>query len=519
MKRSKKNIKGLVLPLLVCIFLCNNINGQTITSIGPHFPPKVFDCSNTDNPNVTLLAIGGFDETTPNGDGTVTQCFDLLANYGIDPASISDSIPLSIFYDGGLNSALFSTSNGYSEVGQTNPLQGTVGDHFAFVKVPNDGSGQLCVTVDANNNALEEISFYATVEHGIFSGGGVVSTGFIDNEIIFNDDPGNDGECEIGTLPMASNGTASDLMDVNINFTISEVIEGDSRTITLIFEACGVMYNQSIDPEPVPNVPGVAQISVTLSDVPGDCDELSYSFCSDPGEQSYGVGGITIITECFDVPVFDLSLDKTVNTAQAAIGDTITYTITVNNESIDPSTGIEVTDALPTGLVYVSDDGGGTYDSNTGIWTIATLAGQGNAVLNIQAVIEADGVIYNQAEITAMNGNDNDSTPGNGVESEDDMDNACVSIPIEVCSNEVVDVDLLAPTGLTNYQWYLDGNPIVGATNQAYTATGPGVYTFTTDGNGPTGDCEGELCCPVIIELIECCEPIQCVPVTLTKLN
>ena len=40
------------------------------------------------------------------------------------------------------------------------------------------------------------------------------------------------------------------------------------------------------------------------------------------------------------------------------------------------ATGVTATESLPAGLTYVSDDGQGSYDSATGIWTIGTLAGR-----------------------------------------------------------------------------------------------------------------------------------------------
>ena len=114
---------------------------------------------------------------------------------------------------------------------------------------------------------------------------------------------------------------------------------------------------------------------------------------------------------------------------------------------------------------------------------------------------------------------DIDSTPDNNDLNEDDIDNACISIPVECCDNEAINVDLTAPTGYTNYQWYLDGVLIAGETSEMYTATAIGSYIYTIDGVGPTGDCMGELCCPVIIEQVSCCPPVQCIQVGVTKLE
>ena len=231
---------------------------------------------------------------------------------------------------------------------------------------------------------------------------------------------------------------------------------------------------------------------------------------------------VTELSTVSCLPLTDLALEKVVDNAVTAIGNTIVYTLTVYNEhdAVD-ATGVEITDVLPIGLTYVSDDSGGAYDDATGLWTVGTVAVGDSATLQITATVDAVGVIFNNAEITGLNESDNDSTPNNGNIEEDDFAAACISIPIEYCYEDSlnINVELMAEMGYTNYQWYKDNVLIAGATTDTYLATEPGVYTYTLDGVGPTGDCQGELCCPVIIELINCCEPIECIPVTLTRLK
>jgi uncharacterized repeat protein (TIGR01451 family) len=61
--------------------------------------------------------------------------------------------------------------------------------------------------------------------------------------------------------------------------------------------------------------------------------------------------------------VSDLSLTKTVDNSTPLVGSNVVFTITVNNNGPSNATGIEVTDLLPTGYAYVSDDAGGAYVS------------------------------------------------------------------------------------------------------------------------------------------------------------
>ena len=72
----------------------------------------------------------------------------------------------------------------------------------------------------------------------------------------------------------------------------------------------------------------------------------------------------------------DLSLDKTVNNPTPNVGQQVTFTLTLANPAggIDVA-GIVVTDLLPSGLDFDSaTTATGSYDENTGLWTVGTLA-------------------------------------------------------------------------------------------------------------------------------------------------
>lgn len=111
----------------------------------------------------------------------------------------------------------------------------------------------------------------------------------------------------------------------------------------------------------------------------------------------------------------DLSLTKTVNTAIVKVGSTIIYTLTVKNDDGADATGVQVTDVLPTGVTYVSDNSSTTsttYASD--IWNIGNLEANQSISLIITATVAAGGTIVNTAEITQSNQIDSDSIPDNG---------------------------------------------------------------------------------------------------------
>ena len=102
----------------------------------------------------------------------------------------------------------------------------------------------------------------------------------------------------------------------------------------------------------------------------------------------------------------DLAIVKTVDDATPTEGDTIVYTLTLTNNGPRNAAQLEVTDVLPAGVTYVSDNGGGSYNSLSGKWTPSPLANGANVALNITATVDPGTVgstITNTATITNSN--------------------------------------------------------------------------------------------------------------------
>ena len=101
------------------------------------------------------------------------------------------------------------------------------------------------------------------------------------------------------------------------------------------------------------------------------------------------------------VPSADLALSKTVNTTAPNVGDTITYTVTLNNIGPDPATDVQVSDPLPIGLQFVSaTPTEGTYDSTTGTWTVGGVAVGAPQTLTITATVISPVAETNSAAVT-----------------------------------------------------------------------------------------------------------------------
>lgn len=86
-----------------------------------------------------------------------------------------------------------------------------------------------------------------------------------------------------------------------------------------------------------------------------------------------------------------LAYGKTVDVANAQPGDRLTYTLTVRNIGTLPSDPTSMSDALPTGLTFVSADGGGIYDpaTRTVTWAVPSLARDADAVFHVVTTVDA----------------------------------------------------------------------------------------------------------------------------------
>ncbi|MBI5100624.1 MAG: DUF11 domain-containing protein [Nitrospirae bacterium] len=162
-----------------------------------------------------------------------------------------------------------------------------------------------------------------------------------------------------GTLSPSSSPSANATGTITWTFP-NTTIGASGGTATLIFRAN------------VTSVPGTYSNTATATASFG-------TLMSDPVQLSVGTPRLTI--------------SKTPSTFIATPGSTVTYTITYSNDSPANTTGVTITDTLPTGLTYVSSSCTGTctYTSGTRTidWTIGSLAsGEGPYSVTFQATVD-----------------------------------------------------------------------------------------------------------------------------------
>ena len=114
---------------------------------------------------------------------------------------------------------------------------------------------------------------------------------------------------------------------------------------------------------------------------------------------------------------FDLAIKQTVNNPRPIEKENIIYTITLTNLSSIAASGVEVTDQLPADVTFISYQATlGTYDSNTGVWTVGNLAESTDVSLFVTASVDTGTLtmrIANCATLTAVDQTDINSANDN----------------------------------------------------------------------------------------------------------
>ena len=110
----------------------------------------------------------------------------------------------------------------------------------------------------------------------------------------------------------------------------------------------------------------------------------------------------------------DLALTKTVDNPTPGEGETVAYTVTVQNTGPGLATVVQIMDQLPTGVTYLSSTPSqGTYDDTSGDWFVGNLANGGIATLIITATVDigtSGNTITNTATVDFLSQNDPDVT-------------------------------------------------------------------------------------------------------------
>lgn len=113
---------------------------------------------------------------------------------------------------------------------------------------------------------------------------------------------------------------------------------------------------------------------------------------------------------CTTVVEAELALEKTVAPASVPPGGNAVFTLTVTNNGPGSAANTVVTDTLPAGLTYVSNDCGAGFAAPTLTWNVGTLANAASATCNVTVTVDQAGSFTNGALATS---DGTDATPAN----------------------------------------------------------------------------------------------------------
>lgn len=97
----------------------------------------------------------------------------------------------------------------------------------------------------------------------------------------------------------------------------------------------------------------------------------------------------------------DLAISNNVNISTPIADSNVIFTLVATNNGLSDATGVTVTNTLPNGYEYVSNNSSnGTFDPITGIWNIGNLTNGKSEVLEITVKVLASGDYTDNATIT-----------------------------------------------------------------------------------------------------------------------
>ena len=407
-----------------------NLDGEIdlVTVVGPTLQTR--DFANFESADLSLTKT--VSNATPNVGDSVTFTLT-LDNAGPDAASnvtVGDSLPAGLTfvsstpsqgtYDSGTGvwtvGSVASGSNATLQIVATvatsgakiNTTQVTVAEQFDPDSTPN------------NSVAMEDDQDSATLTP---TAADLSLTKTVDNP------SPNVGQNVTFTLTLANAGpdgatnvSVGDTLPAGMTFVMSTPSQGTYNSGTGVWTVGSIASGGSATLQIVASVTTTGtktnEAQVTASDQTDPDSTPNNSVAMEDDQDSAGL----------TPAIADLSLTKTVDNASPNVGDNVTFTLTSTNAGPDSATNVAITDVLPAGLTFVSSvPSQGTFASGTGVWTVGTIANAASETLQIVATVASVGAKSNSAQVTASDQADLDSTPNNGVASEDDQDTVIVT--------------------------------------------------------------------------------------------
>ncbi len=111
-------------------------------------------------------------------------------------------------------------------------------------------------------------------------------------------------------------------------------------------------------------------------------------------------------------PTYDIGVEKSVSNSAPTLNQNTEYTVRARNLGTATATNVRLRDVLPSGVTYVDHDtnGFGSYNEDTGIWTIGTMTTGGTATMHISFTPNTTGTTVNTVTLQGLDQTDSVSS-------------------------------------------------------------------------------------------------------------
>lgn len=403
------------------------ISGQVIPNVASVDSVDQTDSNPTNNSDDASVTVDGLDlvvtktvdDTTPREGDTITYII-VVENLGSANAT---GVVIEDIFPAGLSNFTYNTVNGSYNAGSNLWTVGALlaGDSATLVVTATVDAGTSGSTI-TNTASLNNVDQPDTDPTNNIDTA-IVTVESVDLSVVKSvDNVGpSQGDTIIYTIVVTNNGAGN-----ATGVTVTENIPADGVTFTLI----GIIASQgsytSTPPNStwlVGNLASGASATLMLTVRVETNAGIIPNTVSVTGDQPDPNLANNTDTQNIAIDGTDLAVEKSVDNPTPFSGDTITYTIIARNLGPNDTTGVVVSDILPAGVNYVSDDSASTtttYDNATGNWTIGAMTSGSTVTLNITVTVtDTSGVVVNSADIA---GDALDPEPSNNT------DNAQITI-------------------------------------------------------------------------------------------
>ncbi|NND12250.1 MAG: DUF11 domain-containing protein, partial [Flavobacteriaceae bacterium] len=389
-----------------------------------------------------VFVLKSVNDTSPDEGDIITYTID-VDNLGPSTAQslqILDLLPAGVTYLSDDSGGNYDSVTGIWDIGDLGSGNNTTID--------------IDVSVDSSTAAqdiMNEASVYSVEQADDFRGNNISSVSLTVNgadlEVVksVNDNNPIVNDVITYTIVVTNNGpekanniTVRDLLAAELSFVSSTITQGSAyNSISGDWFVndlnAGDSATMTIDAQVTPAADGL-ELGNTASVLSVDEDDSIITNNSD--------------TVTIAVGTADLELIKTVSQPILDAGDFFVYTIEARNNSLTTNAfSTVVTDLLPSGIIYVSDNSGGNYDPVTGIWNVGAVTSNSSETLLITCQVDANTgglTITNSASGSSVmvdpdisNNTDDVSVTINGVDLE---------INISVSSANPTELDIITYT-------------------------------------------------------------------------